>query len=334
MKLAIILNPKARNIQLEYIQKRIQKVLFRCYLDFFSEDQLDNLGSFIEDQLKRGINYFIVVGGDGSLNRVVNHLIGFQKKNYIIPPICIIQSGTANDLAHELGIELQLEKAIQTIFAGNVREIDLLKVTANGHSSYMITNGGVGLAAKTAREANELRSKLYSSMTSKSPLQRQLSQFKSLATRALGEKLYTLLLIKNWMTWSREWIVELKGDKDFSITTQSPFVFINNQTRLAGRYLTAPTTRNNDGKFNFLILNHKSVLEQIVDVANIGRGRWRESKNLISREVSSLSIASRGNSLPLTFFGDGEILHDNVPEIKVQCLPRKLKVLWNYGGVP
>lgn len=97
-------------------KKDIQKFLIKkqVYFRFVDIEQLNNLDMNKFDTV-------LVVGGDGTINKVLPYLINTDKILGIIP------SGTANLLASKLGIN-SLSKALKTIEKGNSRKIDIMFV--------------------------------------------------------------------------------------------------------------------------------------------------------------------------------------------------------------
>lgn len=82
----------------------------------------------------------VVLGGDGTLNRVVNAL-GSQAV-----PIGVLPLGTGNDFARAMGIPAQPVAAAERLMEGGVRAVDLVDV--NGH--LFCTAGLLGLPADAA----------------------------------------------------------------------------------------------------------------------------------------------------------------------------------------
>lgn len=79
----------------------------------------------------------VAVGGDGSVNEVSKSLVNTNTTLAILP------AGSGNGLSRNLGIPMNLKKAILLINEGNTKQIDLVKL----NSDYFIGTAGVAFDA-------------------------------------------------------------------------------------------------------------------------------------------------------------------------------------------
>jgi diacylglycerol kinase (ATP) len=113
--------------------------------------------------IKKGYRNFIVVGGDGTLNEVVNGIF-FQKN---IPTseflIAMIPVGTGNDWCRMFGIPFKYAEAIDLIRQGNTFVQDIGKVTYYNSTTlkrrYFINVAGMGYDAEVAAKTNKDKEK-------------------------------------------------------------------------------------------------------------------------------------------------------------------------------
>ena len=98
---------------------------------------------------RSGADVVIAMGGDGTLNEVVNGLDGFDT------PLGIIPLGTANDFATQAGIPTDADHAMDVILHGKPMCIDTASL--NGRRFLNMSTGGVGAeaTAETPSEAKE-----------------------------------------------------------------------------------------------------------------------------------------------------------------------------------
>jgi diacylglycerol kinase (ATP) len=103
------------------------------------------------DQLKLaidgGLDGVLVVGGDGALHGVLDHVADSDLIFGLIP------AGTGNDTARSLGIPVKdVDAAVDLVIAGNVRTIDL----ARADEAYVATVVASGFDSKVNERANEM----------------------------------------------------------------------------------------------------------------------------------------------------------------------------------
>lgn len=112
----IVANFSAGRKQAIKYKKKIQKFLLRkrASFHFITIDQLSEADMDLFDTI-------LVVGGDGTVNKVLPYLVNTNKTLGIIP------CGTANLLASKLGIN-SISKALKVIDKENVRKIDVMTV--------------------------------------------------------------------------------------------------------------------------------------------------------------------------------------------------------------
>ena len=113
----IILNQSAGRKQAVKFKKLIHK--------FMMQNAEKHKFITIEEFNKENLEIFdtiIVVGGDGTINKVVPYIVENDKTLGIIP------TGTANLLASKLGIPANPNKALQIIKAGKIKKVDILLI--------------------------------------------------------------------------------------------------------------------------------------------------------------------------------------------------------------
>lgn len=74
-------------------------------------------------RLETGLDRLVVIGGDGTLNEVLNGL-----ENPRVTPLCQLATGTANILAHDLKLPRRPEALADLLEHGEVRRLDMGRV--------------------------------------------------------------------------------------------------------------------------------------------------------------------------------------------------------------
>lgn len=91
-------------------------------------------------------DHLIVIGGDGTLNEVVNGLMTLERDER--PTVGIIPAGTCNDFARALELPIQPTQAAQIIRSSHEQHVDVIQV----NEMYALNFVGVGLIADTSRQ--------------------------------------------------------------------------------------------------------------------------------------------------------------------------------------
>ncbi|MBT4790005.1 MAG: hypothetical protein HON90_00415 [Halobacteriovoraceae bacterium] len=284
-------------------EDEIRSSLFRSDLSFNYQDTLEELNQKLKKDLADKKDVIISVGGDGTVNTIIQQMAGTQSELLVIP------GGTANDLASELGNKASIKKIANAVRSGSIKAMDLISV--NGR--YMATNGGIGFGANVADSINSTRAKI--------PMFKKIMQLS-------GKKIYTTFMVK-------ELLLHPKKRYELKITTNGATKYysalgllINNQSTIGGTFKVAPETLNDDGLFNITILTHKGLASAAKCIYQVARGLPpNNDPHFITFETSSAKIESVDGK-PLMFFGDGEVFGEN-HSWDIKLAPSSLQVFSN-----
>jgi len=120
-KTALIVNPAAGQGRSQAARNRLARLMEEVGLDCrinVTERPGDGL-RLAREAAEGGCDLVVAVGGDGTVNEVINGLTGLGV------PLGILPLGSVNVLARELRIPLNLRRAAQVLVEGTVRNIDL-----------------------------------------------------------------------------------------------------------------------------------------------------------------------------------------------------------------
>ncbi len=143
----ILYNPlssKGKNVKLA---QKLEKKLIKQSREVLVTNLLTivNVKDFLE---KRSENdRIIILGGDGTLHRIVNQIEGYQIK----PEVYLYKAGTGNDFIRSIPVKNKL---------GNIKPYiqDLPILYVNGKRMRVINGGGVGLDGLVAYKVNKSKS--------------------------------------------------------------------------------------------------------------------------------------------------------------------------------
>lgn len=106
-----------------------------------------------------GCKVLLVVGGDGTLNEVVNGVCRVCGEQYSDITLALLPCGTGNDWARYWGMPRALAGFMQMILKGETKRTDLAKVTASNLTDihYYINGLGIGYDAIVLKKTNWLK---------------------------------------------------------------------------------------------------------------------------------------------------------------------------------
>jgi len=140
-KAALIYNPAARRLRwrrphrLGALLERLRS--FGLKLEVHATVGSNHATGLARSALQRGCDLIVACGGDGTVNEVVGGMAGSRV------PLMVIPAGTANVLAHEIGLPLDWVEAAGLLRTGRVRRISLGRV---GRRPFVLM-AGIGVDA-------------------------------------------------------------------------------------------------------------------------------------------------------------------------------------------
>ncbi len=167
----------------------------------------------------QGEKEFIVVGGDGTLNEVLNGLVDPSSST-----LGLIPSGTGNDFAEKLGIPLDAEKAVQILLKGEAKETDYIEI--NG-SRRCMNVAGMGIDVDVLERCQRGKMK--------------------------GKLKYLKSLIQSLFTFKGYPIEIVSGDR---VEKRSALIgAVCNGAQFGGGIKICPTAEVDDGKMDVIIVD-------------------------------------------------------------------------------
>jgi diacylglycerol kinase family enzyme len=241
----------------------------------------------------------VAVGGDGTVNRVINHCDPARLRLGIIP------RGRANDLGTALAIPRDFLRAWAVLESSRYADIDLL--TANGIR--FATCGGLGLPSDVAVEANRWKALA-------GPLGR--------CARRLGPLVYLLAaLTEIAQRGSTGLRVRIDTGTGRSRTSALTALLVSNQARFGRWFSASPRASNRDGRLHLCGIEMPRTRARLLWIcAQLLNGHPERCPEIFQVEARSATVET---DAPTTFFGDGEMIsHGRTFHLGV--LPAALRV--------
>ena len=144
--------------------------------DVVEVDGLDALVDVVAGAVAEGRDRFVAVGGDGSVNAVVNELLGHE---WDTPPtLGVLPAGTGCDLLRTFGISQKLEDAARHLQGEQTYLIDIGVVSGEWGRRHFVNVGDAGVIGAAAQVAAGISPRL-GKLRYVSALFRALPRFKA-----------------------------------------------------------------------------------------------------------------------------------------------------------
>ena len=235
----------------------------------------------------------VVVGGDGTVNEVVNGVAGTGAE------IAVLPCGTGQDFGRTHGVPSRFDDAVRTALGSEARTIDLGRVVCeDGTRRFFANVGSVGMSGAVARRANAM-------------------------TKALGGRAtFFYALTREFLAWQNTRVaVELEGD----VRRDGPMhdVIVANGRYHAGGMKLAPDARQDDGLFDVVLIGDVTKLDFVTTAPKLYSGRYLSHPKVELLRSPSIAI---GSAEPLPLEVDGEPIGTTPARFEVVPAALRLRV--------
>ncbi len=244
----------------------------------------------------------IVVGGDGTVNNVLNGISNFDNVS-----LGVIPTGSGNDFARGLGAGKDPVAALETILLRTreqTRMIDLGKISWEHGERIFGISAGAGLDALVCKQA----------LTSK--LKNILNKI------GMGQSIYSILTVKNLFTMKY-----IRGaavyDGDQLTLDKMIFMAAMNFSCEGGGVPVAPGARADDGEMSVCCAAGVPKIRTFFCFPKLLAAKHENLKGFSLKNCRNLEI---NLDEPAVVHADGEYVGD-LSHITVECLPGKLRCL-------
>lgn len=248
----------------------------------------------IDNRLKELIEtikpqHILLAGGDGTINRYINWAV----PNDIETPLAIIPTGTANDLAMELGYSTNLKDNLAQILSGNEKKIDIVQA----NDRYFV---------------NILSCGMLTDVSQRTP---------TMLKNTLGKLAYYIEVLGEIPSFNKMHLTfTAEGKKPFDVDCLLFFVF-NGKT--AGNMLIAKNADIDDGLLEVIIAKGENIAATIGNVIHVlTRQKGKYPKDVIYLRTPSLKVEGN-NNIMVDLDGEKGV---TVP-LEIKCLHKKLTII-------
>lgn len=245
----------------------------------------------------------VVIGGDGTINEIVNGITDFDRVK-----MGVIPTGSGNDFARGLGLKGTPEQHLDRILnCKNDYKIDLGKVRYEGNENgkYFAISSGIGMDALVCKKVNT------------SNLKKTLNKFH------LGKLTYIIITVQSLFTMDYSNMKSMyEGRKKLKLDDLIFMAFMNFSAE-GGGVPMAPMADAMDGKLSACACFGVGKLGALIRLPLLMMKKHDKLKcfKIIECEKGELHLDK-----PMALHTDGEYLGD-VTWVKYECVKGKLRFL-------
>jgi YegS/Rv2252/BmrU family lipid kinase len=249
----------------------------------------EDLAEIVRQAVERGIDIAVAAGGDGTVSEVANAVAGRPTALALLPV------GTANVLARELGIPIDLQQAVALIAGQHAtKAIDAMKVG----DRHFVLQIGIGLDSLMIRDTDRESKRRFG----------QIAYLWTLGTRLLGYQ-------------PRRFTVYADGERRRPRAAQ---VLIANGGALGVQSLRwGPNITPSDGQIDVCVIGARTLIDYLGLVWHTLTGQQRRNRNVRYMHAQR-SIAVNADR-PLPVQADGEIIGET--PVQVTVVPAAVNVV-------
>ena len=290
-RLFAVINPVAGSCDAATVQDALHRACTsvgldcECYLTTGDDD----ISAIVRQAIEHGCCRVVAAGGDGTVAAVASVVAEYPV------PLAVLPVGTANLLAREMGIPLELEAACELAVNGQYRRrLDAMKIRQQLFFSHV----SLGVYSKSAEKTSPAAKRYF----------RRIAYIWNALPELLGK---------------RSWRFTLTIDGQTSHPRAS-FIMIANVGGLgAGDLRWGPEIEPDDGEVDICIVHARSLWDYAVLGWHVLSHRHREAPKLTYlRARQNVQIKTR-KRVPVR--GDGEIVGQSTLDLTI--LPQAIAVI-------
>jgi len=310
----VIVNPNAGKKMGEKDWPEISALLTGAGFEFIHEftAHRDHAMTLTENYIREGFRKIIVVGGDGTMNEVINGIFRQGKIPTTDVMVGMIMVGTGNDWGRMYNLKRDYKKAVRILKKQRlfIQDAGMVKYSdgSNETSRYFVNIAGLGYDALVTRMTNSTKEK-----------------------GGGGTMAYLINLIKGLFSYHHAWLdIEVDGVSVYKGRVFSMSVGICKYN--GGGMMQLPFAIPDDGLFDVIIFKNVTKLTVLRHIKKLYAGTHTGLPFVQSHRGKTVSVNSSTHDQS-QLETDGESL-GHTPS-SFQVVPKSVKVItgkkWNNG---
>ncbi len=238
-----------------------------------------------------GWDTIVAFGGDGTINEVVNGLMGTDAVLGVIP------CGTGNDFSRSLRIPKNITEALNILIRRRMKQVDVGRT----RQRYFINGIGIGFDALVNYESQQI-------------------------TGARGTALYVVSIIRALHKYNAvEMEVQFNGARRVRRTY---LIAAGNGFSVGGGFMLTPDALLDDALFDICHVDDVSLATIFRHFRKLFNGRIGMVRQVTLERSPNLVVSSRSD-MPIHI--DGEVLSTDARHVEVSLIPSAMQVIGNWN---
>jgi diacylglycerol kinase (ATP) len=303
-KSCVVLNPTAGKGAAKRAIPEIETCLESLNFDY---DLLvtDFPGHAIQLSEEAGLNGYptvVAVGGDGTVNEVINGLMRAEARGEAAVNLGVIPVGRGNDFSYGMGIPNDIPSACQMLVKGSTRKIDIGWAQGGDYPEgrYFGNGIGIGFDAVVGFEAAKLPSFIS------------------------GMPAYLIAALKTIFLYFDAPLLRIEIDGE-ALEQPCLLVSMMNGRRMGGSFMFAPNSEPDDGFLNLCIAHQVSRIQVLGLFPKVMSGVQKDHPAIQMPTGKSIVVEALSGSLPV--HADGETICRAGKKIEVKLLNQKINLV-------
>ncbi len=302
MRVKVILNPASdQGRGGQYVDQIVTAGQKWGGVDLESTKQKGHAEQLARVAAEDGYDLVVAAGGDGTVHEVVNGLMRAEGSKAVLG---VIPIGSGNDFAYALDTPLDLTAAVERLFNGKPKLVDLGRVEdGNGRCAYFDNNLGIGFDATVVVRTEAI-------------------------TRIHGFLMYFVAVLQTIVLYFKKPYLTLQFD-DEKVAQRVLFLALGIGPRGGGGFFLTPDARQDDDLIDSCTVNIVSRLTMLQMLGKAIKGTHTHSRHVTMRKSKHITVSS-DSELPIHV--DGEMFaypEDNVRQLTITSVPNAIKVMSN-----
>jgi diacylglycerol kinase (ATP) len=252
--------------------------------------------------INKGVDYLILVGGDGSVNEGVNGYFDADSELRKRVILGVYPAGSGNDFSKSLGVENNLEQLLLLVKNDSFKKTDVGLMHFNNVDNtpgkrYFINIADIGIGGYVANKISDSKKRLG------------------------GEFTYTKALIQSFFRYKKQEVQLTSQDYNWSGRMMS--ICMANGKYFGSGMCIAPDAKLSDGKMQLVIIGEVSLYDYLKNIPKIKKGHKVIHKEVEYAFAEKCEIIAVDNPCPIDM--DGEYV--GTTPLKAEILPSQIRML-------